>query len=440
MGSTLWFIIIGILLIATVVTRTFTQKLAFSTAMFYLGAGFALGPVGVNLMVVDAFENSWLIERLTEVAVIISLFSAGLKLSPSLQDRQWWIALRLAFGSMLITVALIALAAFWLLGFSAGAAILLGALLAPTDPVLASDVQVNHYQDRDRLRFSLTGEAGLNDGAAFPFVMLGLGLLGLHELGTFGWRWLAVDVIWACAAGLAIGGALGYLIGELVIYLRAHHKEAVGLDEFLALGLISLSYGLALLLHAYGFLAVFAAGLALRRIERNSAEHAPDDVRALAATKRDDEIATRPDTAPAYMANAVLAFNERAEHIGEFIVLLFIGAILAPYLLPWSSLWFVALLFFVIRPLAVWIGLAGSDTSWSQRNLIAWFGIRGLGTIYYLSYALQHGITFDDAEPIVSIVLTVVAISIVLHGISVPPLMNWYRKLQYREQRKYMQK
>jgi NhaP-type Na+/H+ or K+/H+ antiporter len=103
------------------------------------------------------------------------------------------------------------------------------------------------------LRFSLTGEGGLNDGTAFPFVMLGLGLLGLHDLGTAGWRWLAVDVVWATAGGLLIGGALGALIGKLVVYLRTRHQESVGLDEFLALGLIALTYGVAVLGQAYGF-------------------------------------------------------------------------------------------------------------------------------------------------------------------------------------------
>ena len=154
-----------------------------------------------------------------------------------------------------------------MLGLSFGAAVLLGAILAPTDPVLASAVQVESSGDRDRLRFSLTGEGGLNDGAAFPFVMLGLGLLGLHDLGVGGWRWWTVDVIWATAGGLMIGGALGALIGTLVVYLRARHKESIGLDEFLALGLIALAYGLAVLSHTYGFLAVLAAGMALQRVK-----------------------------------------------------------------------------------------------------------------------------------------------------------------------------
>ena len=144
---------------------------------------------------------------------------------------------------------------------------LLGAILAPTDPVLASDVQVANPGDHDRLRFGLTGEGGLNDGTAFPFVMLGLGWLGLHELGEGGWRWWTVDVLWAVAGGLGLGYLLGTLVGRLIIYLRVRHREALGSDEFISLGLIALTYGLALLSLTYGFLAVFAAGLALRRID-----------------------------------------------------------------------------------------------------------------------------------------------------------------------------
>ena len=138
--------------------------------------------------------------------------------------------------------------------------------------------------DRDRMRFGLTGEAGLNDGTAFPFVMLGLGLLGLHELGACGWRWVAVDLVWAVAAGLGVGVGSARSSAAASCYLRRTHKEAVGSDDFLALGLIALAYGSALLAHAYGFLAVFAAGVALRRIERHPhGGQAAEEVRAVAA-------------------------------------------------------------------------------------------------------------------------------------------------------------
>ena len=182
--------------------------------------------------------------------------------------------LRLALLSMVATVALVTAAGVWLLGLPLGVAVLLGGILAPTDPVLATDVQVDSPTDRDQLRFALTGEGGLNDGTAFPVVMLGLGLVGAHEIGAWGWRWLAVDVLWATGAGVAIGAVLGGLLGKLVLYLRRTHQVAVGYENFLALGLIGLAYGIAVMAQAYGFLAVFAAGLALRHTARVATEAA----------------------------------------------------------------------------------------------------------------------------------------------------------------------
>jgi NhaP-type Na+/H+ or K+/H+ antiporter len=427
MTFTIWFLVIGALLIVMALSGSVLKRLPLSTSMLYLLVGFGLGPYGYGLIRLDPVAQSAFLERLAEVAVIVSLFTTGLKLSPPLHDKRWRLPLRLAFGSMALTVGLIAAAGVLWLGLPLGAAILLGAVLAPTDPVLASDVQLEDPDDRDRLRFSLTGEAGLNDGTAFPFVMLGLGLLHLHPIGEAGWRWVAVDVVWATLGGLAIGTLLGMLVGRLVLFLRREHKEAVGLDEFLALGLIALSYGAALLLHTYGFLAVFAAGRALRRIERQSAgEEAPGDIKVAAHPEEKEEIATHPEKAPAYMAQAVLGFNEQLERIGEVTVVVLLGGMLTLRYLPREALWFVPLLFLVIRPLSVWLGLIGSRTSRTQRLLMSWFGIRGIGSVYYLMYAIQHGLPRPLAQQLTALTLTVVAVSIVLHGTSVTPLMNRY--------------
>jgi len=187
----------GVLLITMVLSGTLLNRLPMSNAMLYLAAGFALGPAGWAGVMLNPLTHAHFLERVAEVAVLISLFSVGLKLGLPLSNRDWLLPLRLAFVSMTLTVVLIAVAGVLLLGLPPGAAILLGAILAPTDPVLATAVQVESSGDRDRLRFSLTGEGGLNDGTAFPFVMLGLGLLGLHDLGIGGWHWLAVDVVWA---------------------------------------------------------------------------------------------------------------------------------------------------------------------------------------------------------------------------------------------------
>ena len=265
----MWALIVGALLTTAALSGTLLKRLPLSITMFYLAAGFGLGPAGLDMIAINPMTHAVLLERLAEVAVLISLFAVGLKLGLPLSNKAWQMPLRLAVTSMMLTIAMVAVVGM-ALGLSLGAAILLGAILAPTDPVLASDVQVIEANDRDRLRFSLSGEGALNDGAAFPFVMLGLGLLGLHDLGTWGWRWFAIDVLWSITGGLLIGGALGAAIGRLVVYLRSQHKESIGLDEFLALGLIGLTYGLAVISHASGFLAVFAAGLALQRVGKST--------------------------------------------------------------------------------------------------------------------------------------------------------------------------
>ena len=199
---TLWYILVGSLFLGVAVAGSYVRRLPLSTALLYLGVGLALGPIGLGVIRLDPLEDAPFLERVSEVAVIISLFTAGLKLRIPLSDQRWKPPLRLALISMSATVFAIAFAGVYGIGLSWGAAVVLGAVLAPTDPVLASDVQVEHPFDYDPLRFSLTGEAGLNDGTAFPFVMLGLGLLGLHPIGELGVRWFWEDVVWAIVGGL----------------------------------------------------------------------------------------------------------------------------------------------------------------------------------------------------------------------------------------------
>ena len=435
MHFTHWYIIAGLLLVGMASAGTLLKRLPLSAALLYLLVGVGLGRHGLGLIRLDLVQSPAVFERLTEVAVIVSLFTAGLKLRLKPSDRLWRLPVRLASYSMVFTVALVAAAGVALLGLSPGAAVLLGAILAPTDPVLASDVQVEHPLDRDRLRFGLTGEAGLNDGAAFPFVMLGLGLLGLHDLGALGWKWAVVDVAWSVAVGLGIGAAAGTAVARLVLYLRKTHKEAVGLDEFLSLGLLSLAYGLAVLLHAYGFLAAFAAGVALRRVEAGHSGDAPPDVSGAAAAVpagADSDAATDPETAPAYMAQAVLGFTAQLERICEVGLVLLVGAVLDFPRLPADALWFAPLLFFVFRPVAVLVGLAGMPLDTAQRPLISWFGVRGVGSVYYLAYAIVHGVGPELAGRLSGLVLATVAASVVLHGVSVTPLMNLYERLARR--------
>ena len=432
MEHIIWFVLAGALFISMALAGSAISRLPLTTAMFYLAVGVLLGPYGAGLLQLNIVTHAEALERVTEIAVIVSLFTAGLKLRIPVLDRRWLLAVRLALVSMALTVGLVATAIVVVLGLPWGVGVIVGAILAPTDPVLASDVQVEHPFDQNRLRFALTGEASLNDGTAFPFLMLGLGLLGLHDLGSGLWRWWAIDVVWATVCGLAVGGVLGTAIGKVVLYLRRTHKEAIGLDDFLALGLVALAYGVALACHAYGFLAVFAAGLALRRVERMASLPVPRaKAEAEAVTlggTAEETVATHPTKAPAYMAKAVLAFNEQLERIGEVIVVVIVGSLLTLDLLTWHLLWLVPLFFVVIRPLSVTAGLLKAGVTRRELLLAGWFGVRGAGSVYYLTYAVNHGLPAAVREPVIDLTLTVVAASVVIHGVSVTPLMGRWEK------------
>ena len=374
--------------------------------MVYLALGWLLGPDAANVLRPDPYLHAGVLERLAEVALLISLFAVGLRLGVPLRDRRWRLPLRLAFVSMAIMVALVAAIGVWVLGLPVGAAVLLGAVLAPTDPVLASGVQSDPGSHPERLGFSLAGEGGLNDGAAFPFVLLGFGLLGIHELGPGLSRWWSVDLVWATLGGLGIGGLLGAATGRLVVYLRSRHDEAVGLDEFLGLGLVAMAYGIAQLALASGFLAVFAAGLALQRVRERPRSH----TRPLAAAASSEghsyeTLATHSHHASATMRDSVQGFNEQLERLAEMAVVLMVGAMLA-YAKPLPAVWwFVPLLLLVLRPLSVVASTMGERLTAPQFAMIGWFGIRGIGSVFYLLLALRHGVEGNIADTLVSLTL-----------------------------------
>ncbi len=422
-----WYLAVGGLLIAIALAGTRVRRLPLSTSLIYLVLGVVIGAEGFGLVRLDPVAGAAVVHRLAEAAVVVSLFTAGLKLRLPPSDPRWWLPVRLAVGSMAITVVMVTALGVLVLGLPLGGAVLLGAILAPTDPVLASDVQLEDPDDHDLLRFGLTGEAGLNDGAAFPFAVLGLGLLGLHDLGPFGWRWLVGDVVWAVAGGLAIGAACGTAVARVVLFLRREHREALGFDDFVALGLIGVSYGVALLTGTYGFLAVFAAGVAMRAIEAEASEGRPArEVEAVVDAATDDEAAVGRAHAPAFMARAVLDFNEHVERIGEVAIVLVVGGMLAAWMVTPGGLVLMLALLLVVRPVSVALGLAGSIATRRQRGYMAWFGIRGIGSIYYLAWAIEQGIDPSLAERLAGVTLVVVATSIVVHGVSVTPLMSRY--------------
>lgn len=407
--------------------RPAIHRLPITGTLIYLGIGFLLGPAGLGVLKIDPLARSeWLLHA-SEIAVIVSLFTVGMKIRLPIGAQRLRPALVLASVSMVITVGLVAAAGVMLLGLNLGEAVLLGGILAPTDPVLASDVQIRDPRDQDKVRLTLSAEGGLNDGTAFPFVLLGLGLLGYRELGQNAWKWWTIDVVWAVGAGLAIGGFLGLWLGRYMMHLQARRARALEFGEYLVLGLIGVSYGAAVLLHAYGFLAVFAAGLALRSIERHSSP--ADDVLegAASSAQNRDALAANPRTASAYFTSVLLETNEQLEHILEVALVLSLGAMIASAGIAFEALWFAPLLFVVIRPLAALPLLSIGRFSKREFGGIAWFGIRGIGSLYYLMYAIEMGLQTEVAQKLTSLTLTVVLASVLAHGISVAP---WLRRSQ----------
>jgi sodium/hydrogen antiporter len=432
MTETLWFLVVGGVLIFMGLASSTFKRLPISTAMCYLAIGFALGPGAANLLNIDLATDATILRRVTEVAMLVSLFAIGLRLRVPPTDRIWILPIRLGFVAMILTVLLLTLFCAYVLGFNWGPALLLAAMLAPTDPVLAHDVQVETPGDIDLLRFSLTGEGGLNDGIALPFALLGIAVCRYETTPGEALRWaFAAQAAWGVAGALATGWLLGELSVRLVAYLRTRHGEALGPEGFYALGLIALSYGVAELIHTYAFLAVFAAGLATRRVEQKTSG-AKSVGEAVGTIDADDLHATAADPrrAHAFMAERVHGFTIELERIAEVAIMLTVGAVLATLwrdLFSWKAAAMIGALFFIVRPLAVEASLIRSSAAAGQRRLMSWFGIRGVGSFYYLLYALEHA-PHDAAAPLVPIVIAAIVASVVIHGVTSTPLMNRYQR------------
>ncbi|HWM90893.1 MAG TPA: cation:proton antiporter [Thermoanaerobaculia bacterium] len=447
-----WMAVAGALLLLMALSSAYLRRLPVSTALIYLLLGVAFGPLGLGWLRVDVREAAPWLERLTEVAVIVSLFVGGLRLRLHWRNPAWAAAYRLAIPVMLACIVGVALLARFFLVLDTAAALLLGALLAPTDPVLAGTVSVNDAGDHDRMRYGLSGEAGLNDGMAFPFVVLAL-LWAEHE-GPGGWMagWAAHRLLWAVPASLFLGYWLGKGVGRLAVWLRSRHRDTDAPSDFLALALIALSYVAAESIGAWGFLAVFAAGVGLRGAEvkvvkdnphpeaassgpepaepaertEGAPPHPPaeDLVSANVAAEALDE----PAVAAGFLVAETLSFGDTVERLLEVLLVVLVGVSLAVHWDPRAVPLALALLV-VLRPLVTRLLLAGTPTTKIQRWLMGWFGIRGIGSLYYLSYALQHGVSGQAAADLSNLTLSVVAISILLHGATAQPFLGWYERI-----------
>ena len=400
---------LGAIILMTAWVPMIMRKMPLSLPIFCVGAGAALFMLpALHPFAVHPLQHPIAVERLSELVVVVSLMGAGLKIDRLIGLHRWALTWRLLAIAMPITILLVAALASSLLGLGIAAAVLIGSSLAPTDPVLASDVQVGAPGEGEEgeARFALTSEAGLNDGLAFPFVNLAIAMTGL-SFGTeaFG-RWLLIDLIWKLLVGLCMGYGIGRVLGHLTFHLPNVAKLSRTGDGFVALGAALVAYGLTQLAGGYGFLAVFVAALGLRHASRDhSYQH------------------------------RLHAFAEETERLLMMLLLvLFGGMVMHAGLLAKLDariIVFTSLTILVARPLAGFISLSGSQIPWREKVVISFFGIRGMGTIYYLAFALNQA-DFPDPAKLWSIVALTVLVSILLHGITVTPALQFLDKWQAR--------
>lgn len=419
----------GALLLA-VVLPTALKRAAISAPIVLVVVGALIGllplPEGVD---VSPMANRAFIEHLTEFTVIVALMGVGLALDRPLSLRQlgswrkWNAAWRLLGVSMPLTIAAVALLGWWVVGLAPAAAMLLGAVLAPTDPVLASDVQVEgptpaeeeenleEIDEGDEVRFALTSEAGLNDGLAFPFVYAAVFLASVGPVTEWGLRWLGWELVGKVVIGVALGIVVGWLLAKAAFRAPAASLRLAETGEpLLALAAVLLSYGVAESLGGYGFLAVFATALTMRSAERGHEYHQ-------------------------YMHQVI----ERLELLLTLIVLLLLGLAMTNGLLrslPWEAVLVALLLVFVIRPLAGLVGMGVRRSTCrigdhvltrGERLAISFFGVRGIGSLYYLAYATGQA-HFAEQQVLWSTVAFTIALSVLVHGITATPAMRWLER------------
>jgi NhaP-type Na+/H+ or K+/H+ antiporter len=394
---------VGLAVFAAVGAMSHEHERAFSASLIYLGLG-ALAALAIQVLDVewlDPLDDAEVVEHVAEVALIFALFSSGLKLDRRLRWREWSSVVRLLVFAMPLTMAGIALFASQVMGLSLGAALLLGAALAPTDPVLAGDIGVGPPGDEDEHEpnFALTAEAGGNDGLAAPLVLLGV---FVAEQGGTEWlgEWLVADLLYACAAGLAIGVAVGWAAAWSVHVLRDRELLAPAFDGYHAIATALVIYGAAEVAGGYGFLAVFAGGLAFRRYEHGHE-----------------------------LNGRVHHGAEQGEKFLELAAILLLGSLLSGEGLAepgWSGWALSVVLLVLIRPAATLLSLLGGQVQGAPgRAFVAWFGVRGVGTLYYAATIVGAGaLPGDEQRVVVWTAVACVIVSIVVHGVTGGPALR----------------
>ena len=399
----LLFVLGGVAILSAMLALSNQKGKLYSASVIYLALGIAVAVIVTLLDVrwLDPVRDAESLVHASEVAVIIALFATGLALERPLGWRSWGSTWRLLGIVMPLTIVAVAAWGNAVMGLSLATAIVLGATLAPTDPVLAGDLGVGPpgEPDKSEPRFALTSEAGLNDGLAFPFIMLGLLLAGPTTSERWALPWILGDVLWGIGLGLIVGVAVGSGLGWLYRFWRTSGHVRTTFDAWIALAAVLAVYGLTEMIDAYGFLAAFAAGIAFNHFE--------DDTEADRRVHR----------------GAILA-----EKFGELALVLLLGSLLSVQgvQLPDPSGWaLIALLLLVIRPVATLLAFIGSSMPMKERLFVGWFGVRGIGSLYYASFAAASMlIPENEARILLWTVLVAASISIVAHGLTAEPLQR----------------
>lgn len=389
----------GVALLMITLGRRLLERAHVNTSWIYLALGLLAGPAALDVAPRDFNDAIPVLRRVAEMTVVIGLIVLGIRVGRPLSWRGWQSTVRLILLVKPGSIVCVTLLAMLLFGLPPGPALLLGAVLAPTDPILAGPLEEESADDDAEDRFGLSSEAGVNDGFAFPFVFLGLYLTrapaAWREWGTV---WLLGDLLYgvgfALPAGWLLGAACGRLFHRLVLRDDVSHKRRL----FVPHALLLFVYGLVEALGAYGFLAVFAAGLAFRR--------------ELHQTDVLDRFAH---------------FTESVDELMKAAVLVMVGALMPWAAMPelgWPLLVFVLAVFLLVRPALVLAATARGGFRREHRLLWAWFGIRGIGGIFYISYALDHGVPDAVAGPLFAITLATVLASVLLHGVTLRPLLR----------------
>ena len=337
------------------------------------------------------YPKPW--EICSEIALIVGLFSTGLRIDRLVGWSGWQPTIRLLAIAMPLCIGAITLLGSGLAGMTLAGALLLGAVLAPTDPVLASDVQVGPPLEGEEhpVRFTLTTEAGLNDGLAFPFVYLAIaiGTVGVVT-GDLLLDWVWRDVGYRILVGAGAGIALGWLLGKLLFEFPPRNPLARTEAGVVAIAGVLLCYGVTELIEGYGFIACFVAGMTLRRSEAKHAFH-----------------------------RRLHDFTQTIEHSLTALLLVALGLALPGLWAEahWGNVAVGAALIFAIRPICAWLALAGTGFSPRERLVVSAYGVRGIGSIYYIAYAGAH-LDWIDEEGLWSTVAITILLSTIFHGLS----------------------